>query len=249
MFHIRLAVLCLAIFSIGQADFKKTQMQELQEYAPLFYKKIHKKNPEIKASDAITLLLACCQQYKNDAMTLDELYNRIGFDARETQVAFDTLKKLMNIPDEVTLLVSGQDPDGQSAEYHPLARTVLVHHGFLARSKPIQLFILIHELTHCQQHMRDGLLKRLQKNSYKSEHEADTQAAMAIQCPDCLWFIERDYKCTFGQRRQGYLGTSDFAKYRKKKLHNNICDGCKAHSFDLNLYLSSVDFEECKLKR
>lgn len=248
MFHIRLAVLCLAIFSIDQAEFQKTQVQELQEYAPFFYKKIHKKDSKIKAQEAYPLLIACCQKYKNDAMTLAELYERIGLDAREVQVAFDRLKQLMNIPDEVVLLVSGADPD-QSAEYHPLTRAVMVHHGFFARCKSIQLFMLIHELTHCQQHMRDGLLKHLQKSSYESEHEADTQAAIAIQCPDCLWFIQRDYKRTSKQRRQGYLGESDFDTYRKKKLHNDICDGCKANSFDLGLYVSNVDFKECKLKR
>ncbi|MBI2352916.1 hypothetical protein HYV11_01570 [Candidatus Dependentiae bacterium] len=69
-------------------------------------------------------------------------------------------------------------------------RAVYCHlERFLMHCPSYQLFIMIHELTHAQQHMREGILRRVMMNNVsrvESECEADTNAAQKIKCPLCF---------------------------------------------------------------
>jgi len=143
--------------------------------------------------------------------------------------AFSSLKQLMNIPQDVELLFLRDD--AEDALYNILDRKVYISPRFFGDSPTKQLFKLIHELTHCQQHMREGAVAMCDgRRSIVHEHGAYSQAAQAISCPLCMQIIEDDLSRNDERSKLGYLTHKDIAEYKRGK---HIQDICEAHKVDL----------------
>jgi len=145
---------------------------------------------------------------------------------------FTMLKKSMNIPDEVELYAYSKDSrkDPIDAFYSAAVRRVYIninnHYSF-----SFYQYLLIHELTHVQQHQRLGSIGYWanlfsKEGSFLSEREADTAVAKAVSCPVCMQVIEDILLKRGGSSSLGYLSCSQFREYKDEKQH---CDTCAVH--------------------
>lgn len=159
---------------------------------------------------------------------------------------FNQLKVLMNIPAEVEIFYveekyveDAENSDGTQKDrksrmlpyafYSISDRKLYITQNFFSLSLSQQLFCLIHELTHCQQHMQRGFIAMISIDStVADEHEADTQAIQAISCPLCIQAIQDQASNNPQLKEAGYLSKQDIAVYNNNKSIENVCDTHKA---------------------
>lgn len=179
--------------------------------------------------------------YTDYIKTLPEIYDWAHSnglqDFRDIQHTFNKLKILMGIPDEVEIKFAHGPAitNGAIMGYNSLDRTVYIYPIAIDdHCRSFQLFTLIHELTHAQQHIRLGLIKSHLCSDKKKENEADLQAANAIQCHMCMQAIKADYllheATDLGKKniktleQKGYLTGENITMITNTKQEKNICD-------------------------
>lgn len=136
----------------------------------------------------------------------------------------------MNIPTEIEILFLS-NIDSEIVFYIPLDRTVYITKEFFRNCPSKRLFQLIHELTHVQQHIKDGTLTMLtQVKTCEHEHQADTQAAQAISCPICMQIVEDDFSRDTNRASLGYLTVNDIVSYKTRKKIEDTCNAHKTNS-------------------
>lgn len=96
--------------------------------------------------------------------------------------------------------------------YAPFERHMYLTPTAFGYSPSQQIFTLIHELTHVQQHQQLGLLRFKDSNEsdiFNQEQQADLQAIQAINCPICIQLIEDEWPQDSARRAaEGYLNKS-----------------------------------------
>lgn len=195
---------------------EKTEL-EIREYLLSFSVDIAKKDNIM----TLQCLRDCLLQNPNNSALAQEM--------QDIQDVFNALKERMAIPDEIEIFFLKDDIEDIS--YNAFDRKVYISPRFFGDSPAKRLFKLIHELTHCQQHMREGLIAMCDgKKSNEHEHHADIQAAQAISCPICIQIIEDDYSHDRNRAELGYLTKADIAAYKQSKLTQNICNAHKAYT-------------------
>jgi len=146
------------------------------------------------------------------------------------------LKTKMNISDEIQLylitndaLIAGMNIP-ENAFYDAHERRIYISSRFFGDAPSTNIFKLIHELTHVQQHQKLGLSRfkdRMYDRSFDLENEADTHAIKAIQCPICVQIIEDEWPKNPTRPLLGYLSLDEVKQYKKQK---QIINTCKAHA-------------------
>lgn len=157
--------------------------------------------------------------------------------------AFKLLKQKMNIPDEVNIVFCDDKHQHSIGvhlmKYHSGERTIIMYPAVFDLPQTFILFAMIHELTHVQQHVRDGLLNYVRAGSNKEsqaqkEREADTNAAQIIKCPLCLKAViahrllqQESSKNRIDEfKKLGYLASDDLRNFLEQK---DLIDICKEH--------------------
>ncbi len=226
-------------------QFKTSKEQEFEESINHY---VQLKEPHETKEDVVHDIKSGSKllNYPSDVSLLPPLYDYgrsqepLGLQLQDMQKTFDALKIMMGIPEEVKIMVARDQAVTPNAlmGYNPLDRVVFVYPLVLDDScRSLQLFTLIHELTHAQQHMHMGLLGSHLHSNIENEHEADSQAAQVIKCPMCMKAVEADYlvhltpmpkEFIMGLREQGYLIAEDITKYKNTKSAQDLCDFHKA---------------------
>ncbi len=197
---------------------EKTE-QEIRKYLSLFSTGTTKKDHIMTLQD----LRACVLQNPNNSAMAEQV--------QDIQDTFNALKQRMAIPDEVEILFLKDD--AEDALYNVFDRKVYLSPRFFGDGPTKKLFKLIHELTHCQQHMREGLIAMSDgKKNAVHERQADIQAAQAISCPICMQIVEDDFSDDKDRARLGYLTKADIAAYKSNKQAQDICSAHKADTVD-----------------
>ena len=152
----------------------------------------------------------------------------------DAENAFKKLKQEMQIPEEVKIFFVNDLSNGgcERALYSFINRNVYIGPVFFGDSPSKQIFTLIHELTHCRQHMRKGMSTNPSIGDIvMDEHEADTKAAEAIKCPICMQMIE---DCKSNNKAltsdKGYLSKDDIRVHRQSKKVEDVCHAHKKDS-------------------
>jgi hypothetical protein len=134
---------------------------------------------------------------------------------------FNILKKYMNIPDEVELRIGGSNVDSVAC-YHIFQRSVIISGYFIHMPPSQKIFLLIHELTHCQQHIHDGW-EALNKPVPRIEWQADHQAASAIKCPTCMKEVAENTVRSEETLKKGYLSQAQLLVHAQYKRQEDLC--------------------------
>ncbi len=113
-----------------------------------------------------------------------------------------------------------------NAFYYVDHRIVYVLDTYFSCNPSGRLFCLIHELTHCKQHMEYGFL-HMYGSTLNLEYEADTSAACAIQCPLCFKVICASFPRESSRKQMGYLTHDDITNICKSKNDKLLL--CHAH--------------------
>jgi hypothetical protein len=143
---------------------------------------------------------------------------------------FCRLKEFMNIESKVDLFYT-KEHERFPAFYYSIFQYVVVTDNFFKFTWAYQIFTLVHELTHAQQHKKYGI-----RFSYRSEKEcnvayetdADTNAINSINCHSCsgsVAFSRKHVDDSF-LAKQGYLSCKDILEMSKNKS-KELCDGHK----------------------
>lgn len=219
------------------ATFQKSAKEELEEMVTharsLFPDKI-----EQNIRDELS---RACNVLSDSSESLPELAQRlmanpeheiIGRQLIDLQETFDRLKILMNIPHEVMIKFCHKQQGSGNFLYYSMDRTVYVLPCGTGQTPSMKLFCLIHELTHTQQHMQKGLVAMggasIEQVCF-DEHEADTCAARAINCPLCMQIIEDEFPRDAKRAEQGYITQTDITLYKQNKSMHDLCN---AHKID-----------------
>lgn len=247
-------VLIFVIFTIIQPYFTKTTDTNIVKIEPF------KKSMEKDFEEAVAYYVnrksknETAEDVKHDIKSGSKLLNYPDFirslpeiydwahsnglqDFRDIQNTFNKLKILMGIPPDEVEIKFAYGPaitNGAIMGYNPLDRTVYIYPIAIDdHCRSFQLFTLIHELTHAQQHIRFGLLENHLCSNKKKENEADLQAANAIQCHMCMQAIKADYllheatsspKEIMELEQHGYLTGETITMITNTKQEKNICD-------------------------
>lgn len=243
-----LGFIFLSIVSYAnEQGFQKSKEDEFQETIS-YYAKLNGTDFEY----AKTQMLAIVAKNFSKPRSIDQMIE-VSKKTKEKEVeaffsdiksTFELLKKKMNIPDEVDIVFC-DDKNPRSTGIHLMKyashlRTICMYPAIFDLPQTFILFSMIHELTHVQQHMRDGLLNYTlaggdKKSLSKKEREADTNAAQIIKCPWCLKAIlvhrllqERQLSKSQIEHfaNLGYLISDDLKKHLEQKV---LEDTCKVH--------------------
>ncbi len=238
-------MLLFMAFSVQAQSFKHSQEEELEEFAIyLFNNRNYDRWTNLEeareAVDHIALMKL------SDLHSIEWLLERVKANqiVRQRVINFDEtfklLKQKMNIPAEVQLHFKSGDEieyrEGSNIEayYDPFRRLIWITADTLTQTPSRDIYILIHELTHAQQHHNLGLVNYSNQSKYEMEHQAEIQAMQSIKCPICMqlvidqWNDSSDNDEVFSKLHQdGYLSLSDVKIY---KNHKNIQDVCNAHA-------------------
>ncbi|MBI2353117.1 hypothetical protein HYV11_02645 [Candidatus Dependentiae bacterium] len=226
------------------SKFKRTKEEELIETAE------HFKTPDKTINEMVNSILAHSKQLQHPhdiAPLKEEIISNKVTDTHLKNIydAFHKLKKMMDIPDEVQIFMCHNQTLNPSTimNYAPLDRCIYVYPLFKNLSLAKILFILIHELTHAQQHLKYGLLKQKLMDSKEREAEADKQAVSAIKCPLCIHIIEAEHLLNEEKLSQnhikklqenGYLTAQNISEIKIAKMTDDLCE---IHTHDKNLIL------------
>lgn len=145
----------------------------------------------------------------------------------------------MHIPDEIELYFNNtanfEEENGSTpAQYNSVDRRIELSADFFTLNPSEKLHTLIHELTHVEQHQREGLLiynKQTESQKFDHEHQAEAATMQAISCPVCIQLIEDQigYADLPELADLGYFTVDDIKKY---KVQKNMKDVCAAHALD-----------------
>ncbi len=215
--------------------FKQSKEQDFHE--AFAYTKQHNPQKTDQQIKDYILAMSTAASKKDKIMPLQNLKQNVlssGNNAIAEQVqdildAFDALKKRMRIPAEVEMFFLSDD--AEDALYNVFDRKIYISPRFFGDTPTKRLFKLIHEGTHSQQHIQEGIIPMIDgTKSVEREREADTQAAQAISCPTCMQIIEDDFNQNSNRADLGYLTKNDIAAYKKAKQVQNICNAHKANT-------------------
>ena len=247
-------------------DFQKSAKEELNEmirfYTPCINYEQTKKN-----------LLSISQKKTSYYLIDDKLLNNMPKFTqffKDMQKTFDKLKILMNIPDEVQIKFDTNNQIGSDVTmyYNSIDRIIYLTKHSLSEAKPYQLFALIHEFVHVQQHMNNGLLSHRLMSAKVKERDADIKAARAINCTLCTKRIINEKKGNdllfkiannnllrkflffigiidnnFYQNKENYLSGTEVFTINQLKPKKSLCDAHKDKKNSLYDHLSTVKFE------
>jgi hypothetical protein len=229
----------------GEQGFQKSQEEEFQETIS-YYAKLNGTDFEY----AKTKMLAIAAKNLSRSRSIDQMIE-VSKKTKEKEVeaffsdiksTFELLKKKMNIPDEVNIVFCDDNNPRSTGirlmTYASHLRTIYIYPAVFDLPQTSILFAMIHELTHVQQHMRDGLLNCTcagddKKSLSKKEREADINAAQIIKCPWCLKSVlthrlleERQLSKSQIEHfaSLGYLTSNDLKKYLEQKVLEDTCN-------------------------
>lgn len=175
-----------------------------------------------------TIALSTLQQMLQEyGQTNDICAAQVAEHVQSIVDAFAELKIMMGIAQEVTCVLVREDQD--TVTYNPDQRSVYIGSSFFNEAPSVQLFALIHALTHCQQHIQQGSLAAAAiKLTMADEQQADLKALQAIACPVCLQIIQDKIASSSTCSQGGYLSDKDIISYKKTQSMQDICDAHKA---------------------
>lgn len=234
----RIIIIIIALAPFQAWTFQQSKEVEMQDelqycfdYYPGRWENKEDVRPDLEAKFASNI-------YQSESMNSSVVRSNNPKRKQMLQDALDTfnaLKIKMNISDEVQLYflrghitINGTNIE-EEAVYDGHDRRVYISNNLFGRAPARILFTLMHELTHVQQHQRLGLREYKLSSSYDKEHEADTNAILAISCPVCAQLIEDEWPKDNQRTALGYLSRADIGKYKEKKCNNQLC---KAHAAD-----------------
>jgi len=237
--------------------FKQSVETEIEE-AVAYFKKPDEMNENVKSD---VLSNSKLLHHREDLFFLPDLYDWAASknwqDLRDLQKTFDVLKNMMKIPDEVKIMYCFNQSLSPNAlmSYNMTERIVYVYPAAMHCCRSYQLFTLIHELTHTQQHVRMGLMGSNLADNIEKEREADTQAAQAIKCPFCMQVIMAEQllheaSCTAEKiaslASRGYLVAADLRHFQNLKIKQDSCELHKTNIDDdnNNTSLQSTELQE-----
>lgn len=248
------SLIFLSIVAYGnESGFQKSREDELQETIS-YYAKLNDTSFEYAKTKMLAIAAknfvrprSIDQMIETSKRAKDKEAENFFSDIKST---FRLLKQKMNIPDEVNIVFC-DDKDQHSIgvhliKYHSGERTIVMYPAVFDLPQTFILFSMIHELTHVQQHMRDGLLQYTLAGANKAsqaqkEREADTNAAQIIKCPLCLKTVLvhrllQEQQLSKSQinnfKNLGYLISADLRTYLEEK---DLMHTCKAHKNIINI--------------
>ena|SRR3989339_396840 len=246
--NFKLVVMCFVLITydaiVQSAPFVKTREEEIKELV----ENLHRQYSAFNKEDIYAEIENHHPGYV--AEQISEVVTRLNGSSDESVIqhqtllqdmllVFNKLKLMMNIPDEVDFYLIQPDQDNLDDNraynlpfYDAIDRRVYLGKWGLGWVPSNRLYLLIHELTHIQQHQRLGLLAlRNSKEAevFAQEREADESALNAIKCPVCLQMIEDETYDNQERTAQGYLSKTDIKKYKKQKKSHDMCT---AHAAD-----------------
>ncbi|MDP3788158.1 MAG: hypothetical protein Q8Q60_02430 [Candidatus Chromulinivorax sp.] len=242
-------VMCLALISydtfVQAVSFTKTRDEEIAELV----ENICRNNPDRKKEDLYAQVhssgigsqfVPISEIIWQEGETDNQFYLETSVLAQDASDTFNQLKIIMDIPDEVELWVENMHND-RPIHYNHIYRRVEILPGFFRYPPSARLFMFLHEFTHVQQHLKDGLLlfvyNNRSHNRFEYERQADVTAAQAISCPICMQVIEDDVflaellekkeHVQVNRNAQGYMSSVEIEKYKSEK---KLSDVCQAHA-------------------
>ena len=177
-------------------------------------------------------------------------------DIIDFQKTFDKLKNIMHIAEDVKIMIcvnQSQTHKDVEMAYNTIDRTIYIYPNIINHTKSNQLFALIHELSHAQQHMRNGALKFLLIRQQEKEREADTKSAQMIKCPLCMKAISYNALMTMQAstnselkeyEQAGYLTEIEKKYFATLKDIENLCNHHKQITTKQPSILKSNDWQD-----